>query len=186
VGAAIACRGAIPVYLLKKLKANLGPSNAQRTIRRADSRALGPKMASAGWAPDYGPKVLTKRGLNRGAHACLSFAIQHQFGDRPKSMSSSRIATAIPPALAAAVCQEAIGVTWPTEAVCSCLNLKTTRRRPIVSSFDAVRKGRRRWRTYPGCEIGGLSGSGLSPMLRRSYLLLKGKCPSIRYSITTQ
>ncbi|HET7221541.1 MAG TPA: glutamate formimidoyltransferase [Vicinamibacterales bacterium] len=54
VGAAIAERFAIPVYLYEEASANPARRNLE-DIRRGEFEGLAAKMASPGWAPDFGP-----------------------------------------------------------------------------------------------------------------------------------
>ena len=54
VGAAIAERFAIPVFLYEEASDNPLRKNLE-DIRRGEFEGLAAKMASAGWAPDYGP-----------------------------------------------------------------------------------------------------------------------------------
>jgi len=54
VGAAIAERFQVPVYLYEEASANPARKNLE-DIRRGEFEGLAAKMASAGWAPDFGP-----------------------------------------------------------------------------------------------------------------------------------
>ena len=54
VGAAVAERFAIPVYLYEEAAANPARRNLE-DIRRGEFEGLAAKMATAGWAPDFGP-----------------------------------------------------------------------------------------------------------------------------------
>jgi glutamate formiminotransferase / 5-formyltetrahydrofolate cyclo-ligase len=54
VGAAIADRFGIPVYLYEEASSNPARRNLE-DIRRGEFEGLPAKMASAGWAPDFGP-----------------------------------------------------------------------------------------------------------------------------------
>ena len=56
VGAAIAERFQIPVYLYEDASANPARKNLE-DIRRGEFEGLAAKMATAGWAPDFGPAV---------------------------------------------------------------------------------------------------------------------------------
>ena len=53
-GAAIADRFHVPVYLYEEASANPARKNLE-DIRRGEFEGLAAKMATAGWAPDYGP-----------------------------------------------------------------------------------------------------------------------------------
>lgn len=52
--AAIAARFGVPVYLYEEASENPARTNLE-DIRRGEFEGLAAKMASAGWAPDYGP-----------------------------------------------------------------------------------------------------------------------------------
>jgi len=54
VGAAVAERFQIPVYLYEDASANPARKNLEH-IRRGEFEGLAAKMATAGWAPDFGP-----------------------------------------------------------------------------------------------------------------------------------
>jgi glutamate formiminotransferase len=54
VGAAVSARFGVPVYLSEEASANPARRNLE-DIRRGEFEGLAAKMASAGWAPDFGP-----------------------------------------------------------------------------------------------------------------------------------
>jgi glutamate formiminotransferase len=54
VGAAVADRYGIPVYLYEEASANPARKNLE-DIRRGEFEGLAAKMATAGWSPDFGP-----------------------------------------------------------------------------------------------------------------------------------
>src|SRR5438034_11267320 len=54
VGAAVAQRFGVPVYLYEEASANSARKNLE-DIRRGEFEGLAAKMATEGWAPDYGP-----------------------------------------------------------------------------------------------------------------------------------
>lgn len=54
VGAAVAERFGVPVYLYEDASTNPARKNLE-DIRRGEFEGLGAKMASPGWAPDFGP-----------------------------------------------------------------------------------------------------------------------------------
>ncbi len=54
VGAAVAERFGVPVYLYEDASANPARKNLE-DIRRGEFEGLAAKMASSGWAPDFGP-----------------------------------------------------------------------------------------------------------------------------------
>jgi glutamate formiminotransferase len=56
VGAAAAERFALPIYLYEEASANPARKNLE-DIRRGEFEGLAAKMASPGWAPDFGPGV---------------------------------------------------------------------------------------------------------------------------------
>jgi glutamate formiminotransferase / 5-formyltetrahydrofolate cyclo-ligase len=56
VGAAIAERFRVPVYLYEEASSNPARKNLE-DIRRGEFEGLAAKMATAGWAPDFGPSV---------------------------------------------------------------------------------------------------------------------------------
>jgi glutamate formiminotransferase len=56
VAADVAARFAVPVYLYEEASANPARKNLE-DIRRGEFEGLAAKMASEGWAPDYGPSA---------------------------------------------------------------------------------------------------------------------------------
>ena len=54
VGAEVAARFQVPVYLYEEASANPARKNLE-DIRRGEFEGLAAKMATAGWAPDFGP-----------------------------------------------------------------------------------------------------------------------------------
>src|SRR3989441_5756369 len=56
VGASVAERFKVPVYLYEEASANPARKNLE-DIRRGEFEGLAAKMATEGWAPDYGPAV---------------------------------------------------------------------------------------------------------------------------------
>jgi glutamate formiminotransferase len=54
VGAAVADRFGVPVYLYEEASANPARKNLE-DIRRGEFEGLATKMATAGWSPDFGP-----------------------------------------------------------------------------------------------------------------------------------
>jgi glutamate formiminotransferase / 5-formyltetrahydrofolate cyclo-ligase len=56
VGAAVAERFGVPIYLYEEASTNPSRKNLE-DIRRGEFEGLAAKMASAGWAPDFGPSV---------------------------------------------------------------------------------------------------------------------------------
>jgi glutamate formiminotransferase len=55
-GKAVADRFGVPVYLYEEAAADLSRRNLE-DIRRGEFEGLGAKMATAGWAPDFGPST---------------------------------------------------------------------------------------------------------------------------------
>jgi glutamate formiminotransferase len=56
VGAAVADKYRVPVFLYEEASSNPARKNLE-DIRRGEYEGLAAKMASAGWAPDFGPSV---------------------------------------------------------------------------------------------------------------------------------
>ena len=83
VGAAVAERFHVPVYLYEEASANPARKNLE-DIRRGEFEGLAAKMAHAGWAPDFGPATphaVGRRVGHRRAHA--AHRLQHQPRHRP-------------------------------------------------------------------------------------------------------
>ena len=83
VGAAVADRFGVPVYLYEEASTNPARKNLE-DIRRGEFEGLAAKMATAGWAPDFGPAAPhPSAGAvgDRRAHA--AHRLQHQPEHRP-------------------------------------------------------------------------------------------------------
>ena len=82
VGAEVAARFGVPVYLYEEASTNPARKNLE-DIRRGEFEGLAAKMATAGWAPDFGPAAphpTRRRDGHRRAHA--AHRLQHQPRDR--------------------------------------------------------------------------------------------------------
>ena len=102
VGAAVAERFGVPVYLYEEASANPARKNLE-DIRRGEFEGLAAKMASPGWAPDFGPAAPhPSAGASRHRRAHAAHRLQHQ----PRTPTGSTSRRRSPPrsATAAAAC----------------------------------------------------------------------------------
>ena len=82
VGAEVAARFQLPVYLYEEASANPARRNLE-DIRRGEFEGLAAKMATAGWTPDFGPRgAASQRRRRRDRRADAADRLQHQPRDR--------------------------------------------------------------------------------------------------------
>jgi glutamate formiminotransferase / 5-formyltetrahydrofolate cyclo-ligase len=145
VGAAVAERFGVPVYLYEEAATQPGRRNLE-DIRRGGFEGLAAKMAGAGWAPDFGPPA---------PHPSAGAAI---IGARPPliayniNLNSTRLDVA--KKIAAAIRQSGGGLRYVKAAgfrlehrgiVQVSMNLTNYRQTSIFQVFDAVRREAERY-----------------------------------------
>ena len=155
--AAVAERFQLPVYLYEEAAATPGRRNLA-DIRRGEFEGLAAKMASSGWAPDYGP---ARPHPSAGAAVIGARAPLIAFN---VNLATDRLDIA--KAVAAAVRHssgglpfvKALGVPLPHRGfVQVSMNLTNFEHTPMVRAFEAVRdEAERRGTTIVESEIVGL------------------------------
>ena len=98
VAADVAERFGVPVYLYEEASRNPARRNLE-DIRRGEFEGLAAKMASPGWAPDYGPRRRTRgpapRSSARGMPLiAYNINLQHRSARRGEGDRRGRCGTA--------------------------------------------------------------------------------------------
>ena len=155
--AAVAERFQLPVYLYEEAAATPGRRNLA-DIRRGEFEGLAAKMASSGWAPDYGP---ARPHPSAGAAVIGARAPLIAFN---VNLATDRLDIA--KAVAAAVRHssgglpfvKALGIPLPHRGLVQVsMNLTNFEHTPMVRAFEAVRdEAERRGTTIVESEIVGL------------------------------
>jgi glutamate formiminotransferase len=171
----VASRFELPVYLYEEAAATAERRNLA-DIRRGEFEGLTAKMASPGWAPDYGPpRPHPSAGATViGARAALiAFNV---------NLATNRLDIA--KAVAAAVRQssgglpfvKALGIDLPDRGIVQVsMNLTNFEQTPIIRAFEAVRReAESRGTTVVESEIVGLVPEAALPPAAEHALQLAG------------
>ncbi len=174
-GAAIAERCHIPVYLYEEASANPQRKHLE-DIRRGGFEALGAKMATAGWAPDFGPSAPhpTAGATVVGARPPLVAYNINLATDRLDI--AKRIAATVRHSSGGYPFVKALGVRLADRGIVQVsMNLTNCAQTPIVTVFDAVtREAARHGVSILESEIIGLVPAAALKGTTTSYLQLKG------------
>jgi glutamate formiminotransferase len=139
VGAAIAARFDIPVYLYEEASTNPARRNLE-DIRRGQFEGLAGKMKTAGWAPDFGPSQPHRTAGASAVGARLPL-IAYNINLATDRIDVARaIAAAIRSSSGGLPCVKALGLTLAARGIVQVsINLTNYTRTPIVQAFDAVK-----------------------------------------------
>ena len=175
VGAEIAARFHVPVYLYEEASTNPARRNLE-DIRRGEFEGLAAKMASPGWAPDFGPAA---------PHASAGASV---VGARmPLIAFNINLATArldVAKKIAAAIRQssggyrfvKAMGITLDDRGIVQVsMNLTNYEKTPIFRVFETVKREAERYGVAMlESEIVGLVPSAALTSAAGFYLQLSG------------
>jgi glutamate formiminotransferase / 5-formyltetrahydrofolate cyclo-ligase len=171
----VAIRFQLPVYLYEEAASTPGRRNLA-DIRRGEFEGLAAKMASAGWAPDYGP---SRPHPSAGATAIGARAPLIAFN---VNLATDRLDIA--KAVAAAVrhssgglpCVKALGIPLPQRGIVQVsMNLTNFEQTSIVRAFEAVKtEAERRGARVLESEIIGLVPEAALPAGPERSLQLAG------------
>jgi glutamate formiminotransferase len=140
VGAAVAGRFQIPVYLYEEASENPGRKNLE-DIRRGEFEGLAAKMAMDGWAPDFGPAVphATVGATVIGARMPLIAYNINLATDRLDV--AKKIAAAIRYSSGGFRYVKALGIRIEDRGIVQVsMNLTNYEKTPIVRVFEAVKR----------------------------------------------
>jgi glutamate formiminotransferase len=175
VGAAVATRFSVPVYLYEEASANPARRNLE-DIRRGEFEGLAGKMASVGWAPDFGdPKPHPTAGATViGARMPLIAYNINLATDRLDV--AKKIATAIRFSSGGFRYVKAMGVSLQDRGIVQVsMNLTNYEKTPIFRVFEVVRQEAARYGVEVlESEVVGLVPSAALTDAAEYYLRLAG------------
>jgi glutamate formiminotransferase len=178
VGAAVAQRFGVPMYLYEEASADPARKNLE-DIRRGGFEGLTAKMAAAGWAPDFGPSAPhpTAGATAIGARMPL---IAYNINLRTDSLDVARkIAAAVRHSSGGLRYVKAMGVPLRERGLVQVsMNLTDHERTPIHRVFELVRREAARYGVaIAGSEIVGLIPSAALLGAAEYYLQIEGFGP---------
>jgi len=145
VGAAIAERFAVPVYLYEEASTNAARKNLE-DIRRGEFEGLAAKMASPGWTPDFGP---TRPHETAGASvvgARMPLIAYNINLDTDRLDVAKKIAAAIRHSSGGLRYVKAMGVMLEDRRLAQVsMNLTNYEKTPIFRVFDLVKREAERY-----------------------------------------
>jgi glutamate formiminotransferase len=171
----VASRFELPVYLYEEAAATPGRRNLA-DIRRGEFEGLAAKMASSGWAPDYGPpRPHPSAGAAViGARAPLIAFNVNLATDRLDIARA--VAAAVRHSSGGLPSVKALSIALPDRGLVQVsMNLTNFRQTPIIRAFEAVRhEAERRGTTVVESEIVGLVPESALPPDAEHTLQLAG------------
>ena len=177
-GAAIADRFHVPVFLYEEASSNPARKNLE-DIRRGEFEGLAAKMATAGWAPDYGPAAPhpSAGAIVVGARMPLIAYNINLATDRIDV--AKKIAAAIRQSSGGFRYVKAAGFTLADRGIVQVsMNLTNYEKTPIARVFEAVKREAARYGvTILESEIVGLVPAAALTAAAEFYLQIEGFKP---------
>jgi glutamate formiminotransferase len=175
VGAAMADRFGVPVYLYEEASTN----PARRTledIRRGEFEGLAAKMASPGWAPDFGPSAPHPTAGASVVGARFPLIAYNINLDTDRLDVAKKIAAAIRHSSGGLRYVKAMGVMLEDRKLAQVsMNLTNHEKTPIVRVFEMVKREAARYGvSIRESEIVGLIPSAALTSAAEYYLQLEG------------
>jgi glutamate formiminotransferase len=176
--AMVASRFELPVFLYEEAAATPARRNLA-DIRRGEFEGLAAKMASSGWAPDYGPsRPHPSAGATViGARAALIAFNVNLATDRLDIAKA--VAAAVRHSSGGLPFVKALGIAVPDRGIVQVsMNLTNFERTPIIRAFEAVRhEAEDRGATIVESQIVGLVPEAALPPAAEQTLQLAGFRP---------
>ncbi len=174
VGASVADRFRVPVYLYEEASSNPARKNLE-DIRRGQFEALAAKMVTAGWAPDFGPAT-----PHPSAGACVVgarmplIAYNINLGTNRLDVAK-KIAAAIRQSGGGYQFVKAMGITLESRGIVQVsMNLTNYEKTPMFRVFETVKREAERYGvTILESEIVGLVPSAALTSSAEFYLQLE-------------
>ena len=175
VGRAVAERFNVPVYLYEEASANPLRKNLE-DIRRGEFEGLAAKMASEGWAPDFGPAAPHPSAGASVIGARMPLIAYNINLNTDRLDVAKKIAAAVRFSSGGFRCVKAMGVTLADRRIVQVsMNLTNFEKTPILRVFDAVKREAERYGVNVlESEIVGLVPSGALLDVALSTLQLSG------------
>jgi glutamate formiminotransferase len=174
VGAAIAERFQVPVFLYEEASANPARKNLE-DIRRGEFEGLAAKMASAGWAPDFGPAAPHAAAGASVVGARMPLIAYNINLNTDRLEVAKKIATAIRHSSGGLRYVKAMGVKLDDRRLAQVsMNLTNYEKTPIFRVFEVVKREAARYGvTILESEVIGLVPSAALVRSAEFYLQLE-------------
>jgi glutamate formiminotransferase / 5-formyltetrahydrofolate cyclo-ligase len=175
VGAEIAARFDVPVYLYEEASANPARRNLE-DIRRGEFEGLAAKMASPGWSPDFGPFVPHPSAGASVVGARMPLIAFNINLATDRLDVAKKIAAAIRQSSGGYRFVKAMGITLEDRGIVQVsMNLTNYEKTPIFRVFDTARREAERYGVaILESEIVGLVPSAALTSAAEYYLQLSG------------
>jgi glutamate formiminotransferase / 5-formyltetrahydrofolate cyclo-ligase len=174
VGAAVAERFRVPVFLYEDASANPARKNLE-DIRRGEFEGLAAKMASAGWAPDFGPATPHETAGASAIGARMPLIAYNINLNTDRLDVAKKIASAIRHSSGGLRYVKAMGVTLDDRNLAQVsMNLTNYERTPVFRVFEMVKREAARYGvTILESEVVGLVPSAALVRSAEFYLQLE-------------
>jgi glutamate formiminotransferase / 5-formyltetrahydrofolate cyclo-ligase len=174
VGAAIAERFGVPIYLYEEASNNPTRKNLE-DIRRGEFEGLAAKMASAGWAPDFGPSAPHPSAGASVVGARMPLVAYNINLNTDRLDVAKKIAAAIRHSSGGLRYVKAMGVTLDDRRLAQVsMNLTNYEKTPIFRVFEMVKREAARYGvTILESEVVGLVPSAALTHAAEFYLQLE-------------
>jgi len=174
VGAEVASRFQVPVYLYEEASANPARKNLE-DIRRGEFEGLAAKMASPGWAPDYGPSTPHPTAGASVVGARMPLIAYNINLDTDRLDVAKKIAAAIRHSSGGLRFVKAMGLALEDRKIVQVsMNLTNYQKTPIFRVFEIVKREAERYGVRVlESEIVGLVPSGALVAAAEFYLQLE-------------
>ncbi len=175
VGAEVAARFGVPVYLYEEASANPARKNLE-DIRRGEFEGLAAKMATPGWAPDFGPTAPHPSAGASVVGARMPLIAYNINLATDRLDVAKNIAAAIRQSSGGYRFVKAIGITLENRGIVQVsMNLTNFEKTPIFRVFETVKREAARYGVAVlESEIVGLVPSAALTATSEFYLQLAG------------
>ena len=175
VGAAVAGRFRVPVYLYEEAATSLARRNLE-DIRRGEFEGLAARMATAGWAPDFGPAAPHPSAGASVVGARMPLIAYNINLETDRLEVAKKIAASIRQSGGGYPFVKAIGIPLAHRGIVQVsMNLTNYEQTPIVRVFEAVKREAARYGVNVlESEIVGLVPSAALTGAAAFYLQLEG------------
>jgi glutamate formiminotransferase len=175
VGAAIASRFTLPVYLYEDASANPARKNLE-DIRRGEFEGLAAKMAKPEWAPDFGPAAPHQSAGASVIGARMPLIAYNINLDTDRLEVAKKIASAIRMSSGGLRYVKAMGIPLEDRGIVQVsMNLTNYEKTPLFRVFDLVKREAERYGvTVLESEIVGLVPAAALRQSVEYYLQLEG------------
>jgi len=178
VGASVADRFSVPIYLYEEASSDPARKNLE-DIRRGEFEALAAKMATAGWAPDFGPATPHPSAGASIVGARMPLIAYNINLATNRLDVAKKIAAAIRQSSGGYRFVKAMGITLESRGIVQVsMNLTNYEKTPMFRVFETVKREAERYGvTILESEIVGLVPSAALMASAEFYLQIEGFKP---------